>query len=381
MGLLNWLFGRKRVAAPEPERQEPALPGSVTVTIHAPPIVVKRVEAPESRPTGWKAAEEENRAALRRYYAEGNYPAPTKPETKAVQIEQPSPVIPVDKDFRFIALDVETANSWSGSICQIGLACVSRDGEITCQSFFVDPEQHFDDFNVRLTGISATTVRGAPTFRQIFPGLREMLKRQPVIQHSTFDSRAIAAAAENARQVSAGIHWMDSVQIARKAWPEFIGNGGHGLSHLKSKLQLDFQHHDAGEDARAAAQVVLRAEGVLGLPFRDILQKSARRKRAVTTGTAEVNTAGRLAGHVAVFTGMLPITRNAAEDLAAELGIVTVKAVSKKVTLLIVGDQDPSVLAGHTKSASHRKAEDLIAQGHDIQIIDARAFLELVDRG
>ena len=53
---------------------------------------------------------------------------------------------------------------------------------------------------------------------------------------------------------------MNSVTIARKAWPEWLGNGGHGLGHLKKALSLNFTHHDAGEDARAAAQVVLLAE-------------------------------------------------------------------------------------------------------------------------
>ena len=40
-----------------------------------------------------------------------------------------------------------------------------------------------------------------------------------------------------------------------------LGNGGHGLASLKQHLGLVFDHHDAGEDARAAAEVVLRAEG------------------------------------------------------------------------------------------------------------------------
>ncbi|WP_235857843.1 hypothetical protein [Marimonas lutisalis] len=37
-------------------------------------------------------------------------------------------------------------------------------------------------------------------------------------------------------------------------------NGGHGLASLKQHLGLRFEHHDAAEDARAAAEVVLMAE-------------------------------------------------------------------------------------------------------------------------
>lgn len=58
--------------------------------------------------------------------------------------------------------------------------------------------------------------------------------------------------------------------IARTAWPTLKGNGGHGLANLKQHLNLEFQHHDAGEDARAAAMVVLRAEGELNKPFEQI---------------------------------------------------------------------------------------------------------------
>lgn len=70
--------------------------------------------------------------------------------------------------------------------------------------------------------------------------------------------------------------WSDSVQIARRAWPDLKGNGGHGLGNLKKVLRLDFHHHDAGEDARAAAMVVLLAEARLGHPFDSVVALSGR---------------------------------------------------------------------------------------------------------
>lgn len=73
--------------------------------------------------------------------------------------------------------------------------------------------------------------------------------------------------------------WSDSVLIARRAWPDLKGNGGHGLSNLKKVLRLDFHHHDAGEDARAAAMVVLLAEARLGLSFDEMMALSMRASR------------------------------------------------------------------------------------------------------
>ena len=50
----------------------------------------------------------------------------------------------VEKNHRFVAVDVETANSQKGSICQIGMALVSMDGQISTIGIEVNPEQPFD---------------------------------------------------------------------------------------------------------------------------------------------------------------------------------------------------------------------------------------------
>lgn len=174
--------------------------------------------------------------------------------------------------FRFIALDVETANSDASSICQIGIACVRHDGSIETFATYVNPRCRFSGFNVQLHGIGPDHVATAPDFCAAFSRLSPLLERHPLIQHSSFDKRAIDSACASATLSAAHWRWSNSVTIARRAWPEFIGNGGHGLSHLKRQLGLHFDHHDAGEDARAAALVVLHAEARLGLPFDDILK-------------------------------------------------------------------------------------------------------------
>lgn len=171
-------------------------------------------------------------------------------------------------DFRFIAVDVETAAYDISSICQIGLAFVGFDNRIQTYSAHVDPRTAFASGNTRLHGISAQTVRGAATFAEILPTLREVMEAHPLVQHSRFDEKAFDAACRGAKIPVLKSGWSDSVAIARKAWPELRGNGGHGLAHLKKVLGLHFQHHDAGEDARAAAEVVLHAEATMGAKIR-----------------------------------------------------------------------------------------------------------------
>ena len=62
-------------------------------------------------------------------------------------------------------------------------------------------------------------------------------------------------------------------------------------------------------------------------------------------------------------------------NLAAKHGFDVKAGVSKKLHYLVVGTHDVSLLAGYDKSSKHRKAEELIAQGIEIQIITERDFL------
>jgi inhibitor of KinA sporulation pathway (predicted exonuclease) len=163
--------------------------------------------------------------------------------------------------FRFVALDVETANHDRASICQIGVACVRPDNSIETWVTYVDPQTSHWVFT-SLHGISQKTVKGAPSFAEVFPVLKQALNGLTVYQHSGFDRSAIRAACADMGFVEPDWDWQNSVTVARRAWPELKGNGGHGLASLKEFLGLTFDHHDAGEDARAAAEVVLHAERV-----------------------------------------------------------------------------------------------------------------------
>jgi DNA polymerase-3 subunit epsilon len=72
------------------------------------------------------------------------------------------------------------------------------------------------------------------------------------------------------------------------------------------------------------------------------------------------------------------IPRREAADLAASVGCEVDGGVTKRTTLLVVGDQDVQRLAGHEKSSKHRKAEQLVQMGQPIRILRESDFCELV---
>lgn len=276
--------------------------------------------------------------------------------------------------FRFVALDVETANIAKASICQIGIACIREDGGILTYTTLIDPEDAFDSDNIRVHGIDAKAVRGAPRFPTVLDRIGLLLSRQPVVQHSDFDRLAIADACTKYGLAEPTWQWKNSLTVARRAWPGL--EGGHGLRNLKAVLGLDFIHHDAGEDAWAAAQIVFAAERETGLTLDEL---AAPRRRAYPPNVAMAGAAGgRFTGEVIVFTGNLTIPRESAAMLAAEQGMAVASGVTSKTTILVVGAQDTTLLAGRATSSKHRKALEQVARGQRIQIIAEVEFLAMI---
>ena len=116
------------------------------------------------------------------------------------------------------------------------------------------------------------------------------------------------------------------------------------------------------------------------MDIEDWLERTASQKsqkRTVRLVLREGNVSGLLNEETIVFTGKLSVLRQEA-DVAASAGCRVVGGMSRKVTLLVVGTQDAHKLNGYTKSSKHRKAEELIAEGAEIQILSESDFLELV---
>lgn len=281
----------------------------------------------------------------------------------------------------FNAIDVETANADRASICQIGIVHVQDSVVVDRWQTLVNPEDWFDPWNVSIHGIDEKDVRRSPTLPDIREELRRRLRGSVLVSHRSFDRVAFERAMTRYDLEQLQVTWLDSAKIVRRAWPDRYGRRGYGLKNVATDLDISFAHHDALEDARAAAEIVLSAclatetdiEGWLQRVNRPIFPSSSESLRR------EGNAEGALFGESLVFTGALSIPRRQAADMAAAAGCDVGANVSKKTTMLVVGTQDKTKLKGYEKSTKHRKAETLIEKGVGIQILSESDFSELVD--
>ena len=289
----------------------------------------------------------------------------------------------------FNSIDVETANADRASICQIGLVQV-RDGKVQDQwKTLIDPEDWFDPWNTRIHGITEATVKGSPTLPEVRDELCHRLHGSVLVSHTAFDRVAFERAMTKYDLEQLRVMWLDSAAIARRAWPDKYGKSGWGLKNIAKDLGIAFQHHDALEDARAAAEIVLHACTASKLDIEDWLQRIKQSRHSSTSKSAYVprveksvhrrsNPEGPLYGETVVFTGSLEIPRQEAIARAAEAGCDVAGNVTNKVTMLVVGTQDKSKFNGYEKSSKHRRAESLIEQGKRIRILSESDFFEVV---
>ena len=159
----------------------------------------------------------------------------------------------------FNAIDVETANADPASICQIGVVCIRGGKIVKSHSILVNPEVRFNPANVRLHGIDENAIKESQTLPQIQAKLRYLIEGTVLVSHTPFDRVALDRAMNRYGIDTIRATWLDSAAIARSTWPERYRRTGWNLANVAGDLGITFRHHDAVEDARAAAEIVLRA--------------------------------------------------------------------------------------------------------------------------
>ena len=282
---------------------------------------------------------------------------------------------------RFIAIDLETANSRFTSICQIGISVFENFREVEAISSFVDPDDYFDPINISIHGIDENTVLGKPRFVEAFREVAHLFEGAIVVSHTAFDRTSLLQTCRANKVALPNCTWLDSARVVRRAYPQFA-ESGYGLANVAKEFGIDFKHHDALEDARVAGAILIQAINDTGIQLQDWLKRveqslsSAKYEQRIRL---EGKSEGPLVGEICVFTGQMQIPRADAAKVANEAGAAVEPGVTKRTTIVVVGDQDLDRLAGKTKSSKHLKAEELASKGFPIRILQERDFVALLD--
>ena len=161
----------------------------------------------------------------------------------------------------------------------IGVAVVEGGAIVQELATLINPETHFDRFNIELTGITPEAAAKAPTFPQLWQQLEPIFSSGLLVAHNaTFDLAVLLKCLRGY-----GIHWRDrvdyacTVRMGRKCYPSFPN---HKLDTMCRFLRIPLEHHQAGSDSRACAALLIdyQKHGLDVDAFRRCYDLSERRK-------------------------------------------------------------------------------------------------------
>lgn len=157
-----------------------------------------------------------------------------------------------------VAIDFETANERRDSACAVGLAWIEGGRVVRRESRLIRPPQmRFSPGNIRIHGILPADVRDAPTFPEAMAEFLPDLAAGGMLAHNAgFDMGVLAASLAAWGEPVPEMAGHCTLQIARRIFPD---PAGHGLAKVAGRLGIRFEHHDAGEDAYACAEIALAA--------------------------------------------------------------------------------------------------------------------------
>ncbi|WP_168176573.1 exonuclease domain-containing protein [Williamsia sp. 1135] len=304
----------------------------------------------------------------------------------------------------YTAIDFETANSYRGSPCSVGLVRVRNGVPDETRHWMMQPPDRVDDFapfNVSLHGITRAQVAEQPRWRDVLPDIVDFIGDDVVVAHNAgFDIGVVryACAADD-------IDWPDvsflcTMVLARRA----LSLPAYRLPYVVAALDGGvIDHHDALADALGVVHVVRElaamhnaqdifelAESVgvsIGRMATGSYAGSAsllnqQHTRLVQPGlNPEADTGGYLYGRVVVFTGaLLSMTRRIAWEECARVGASAEENTTKRTNVLVVGDINPAVLRpGSTVTGKTKRAFELQEGGQPIEVMTEDDFLKCLD--
>ena len=156
----------------------------------------------------------------------------------------------------FLALDFETAHYSRTSACALGLVLVCGDVAVATENFLIRPPRPDFTFS-HIHGLTWEDVRAAPTFAELWPRILPWIEQADflVAHNASFDQGVLARCCAHYGLAVPARRFFCTVQIARRQW----GIHPTRLPDVCGRLGIALTHHDAGSDARACAEIALRA--------------------------------------------------------------------------------------------------------------------------
>jgi DNA polymerase-3 subunit epsilon len=304
--------------------------------------------------------------------------------------------------YSYVALDVETANSFRGSICSIGLVKFQNGKVVDSFYSLINPEEDFDYRNINIHGITQKDILNSPIFPEIRQRIIDFIGTNIVVSHfAQFDIGALKDAYLKYNLDFDDVKFVCSYRLAKLALPGLIN---YKLKTLTKELNIKLEHHNALSDAKASGLILgyllsansysdideflynyhYNKTGLHGQYGFNRQLKGDYKSNLIYQPTEEekalMNPEHYFYGLYFCFTGKLErMTRKEANTIVALTGGIPEKSVTKNTNILVVGEQDWRVVGESGLSSKMKKAQSLLENGQNIEIMTEDDFIKMFE--
>jgi len=182
------------------------------------------------------------------------------------------------KGLNYVAIDFETANTYANSACSVGLVRFIDGKETECLYSLICPAKLYfiPEWTEDIHHISYDDVRNKPQFAEVWatvvaPFLAQVPGLPLVAHNAAFDMNVLRSCMDYYGMPVPKLHYFDSLKVAQRTWPELEC---HRLTYLGEKFLIEYNAHDALDDARTCGKIVsLAAKAQKAASVEELLEK------------------------------------------------------------------------------------------------------------
>ena len=291
----------------------------------------------------------------------------------------------------FVAIDFETANFKSSSACSLGIAVIENGVITETKSYIFRPTpNYFENLHISIHGITPDKVNGKPNFSEIWTEIVPYFQDKTLIAHNaSFDFSVLRSVLKTYDIEFPSLDYFCSMFLAKKSIERLLN---YQLPTICKFLNIELNHHDAESDATACALITIelcKRHNVDSLnelaeilkfksgklfasgykPFSKISNRTVLKLELIAE-TTEFNTEHPFYQKIVAFTGRLSeIPRKDAQQMVINVGGKYKSTTTKETNYLVLGTYDFNQFGQGFKSDKLKKAEKLIQNGQDLEII------------
>ena len=166
----------------------------------------------------------------------------------------------------FTAIDFELATAKYSSVCSVGIVQVEN-GVIINEFYSLvrPPENKYMWQTSRVHGIKPKHTSNAPTFLELYPTIKDLLKDRHMVAHDELLDRSVL-------KQTMDFYGLDYSQLDLAEIWDCTSKIYRSLGFERTKLNIccelmgvELKHHDALSDARATAELYLKVDQAIEL--------------------------------------------------------------------------------------------------------------------